>query len=77
MPDIPVEIEGNADGFTIFTQATRNPQTGPRTVRGDTFQLDPGGVKLQMRFTNAQKVDLTLPLGEGWLITIEPAAIQE
>ena len=77
MPDIPVEIEGNSEKFTISTQATTDA-TGVRTVLGDTFNIDPGGALLQMRLTNSVEVDLTVALGERWSIIIEqqPQPIQ-
>ncbi len=72
MPDIPVEIEGNAQGFSI----TIPKGDGPRTFEVDSvgsgkLTLDPKVPSLRLRVTNGQGLSVKQPLGTGWKIFIE------
>jgi hypothetical protein len=72
MPDIPLEIEGNAQEFRIHLTNV----VGPRT-----FQVDPAGKGilalspkvdfLRIRVTNKEGLSVSEPLGTGWTVTIE------
>ena len=72
MPDIPLEIEGNAQEFRIHLTNV----DGPRTVQVDAqgkgkLILSPKVDFLRIRVTNSEGLSVSEPLGTGWKVTIE------
>jgi hypothetical protein len=75
MPDIPLDIVGNAQGFSI----TIPKGDGPRNFEVDSvgegkLTLDPKVTSLQLIVTNGQGLSVIQPLGTGWRVRIEQSA---
>jgi len=72
MPDIPLEIEGNAQDFTIHltdVQAERKFQVD--SAKKGILTLNPNVASLAIRVTNEQGLSISVPLGTGWHVFIE------
>ena len=72
MPDIPLEIEGNAQEFTIELPDV----SGQRTFQADPegkgkLILTPNAASLRILVTNGQGLSINEPLGTGWTVKIE------
>lgn len=72
MPDIPLEIEGNSQEFTIHLPDLG----GQRTFQVDPpakgkLTLSPNVDSLRILVTNGQGLAVALPLGTGWKVRIE------
>ena len=72
MPDIPLEIEGNAQGFTIGITDVGAQRTVQVDAQGKgKLILSPNVAFLRIRVTNKEGLAVSEPLGTGWRVTIE------
>lgn len=75
MPDIPVEIEGNAQRFTVKLPKDGESKTLAPDPQGKrTLEVVGGGKPLHLLVENNQVKTLELALGVGWKITIKEAS---
>jgi hypothetical protein len=72
MPDIPLEIEGNAQEFRIHLTNVGGPRAFQVDAAGKgELVLSPNVNFLRLRVTNKEGLSILEPLGTGWTVTIE------